>query len=179
MLSATSQYALRALAHLATLKDGETVLGSDLAQKTGIPKNYLSKIMVALGGAGIITASRGTGGGYRLACRPDEMPLAAVVVLFDRNFAKPSCLLGYNQVCSDENACPAHHTWRDTKTSILGFLESTTLAQIADHEGSRPRMKQADGDRKPSVLASDARAETEQYLQAGTIFHLTSFGMVI
>src|ERR1035437_7536228 len=108
MLSATSQYALRALAHLATLKDGETVLGKDLAKKTGIPKNYLSKILVALGRAGIIRASRGTGGGYQLVCRPEEMPVATAVVLFDRNFVKPACLLGYNQACSDENACTAH-----------------------------------------------------------------------
>lgn len=143
MLSATSQYALRALAYLATLKDGETVLGRDLAKKTGIPRNYLSKILVTLGGAGIITASRGTGGGYQLACRPEEMPLAAAVVLFDRNFVKPACLLGYNQVCSDENACPAHQAWRDTKTRILTFLESTTLAEIADHEGFHPQNPQS------------------------------------
>jgi Rrf2 family protein len=138
MLSATSQYALRALAHLATLKENETVLGRDLAKMTGIPKNYLSKILVTLGGAGIIRASRGTGGGYRLARRPEEMSLAAAVALFDKGFLKPACLLGYNQVCSDENACPAHQAWRDTKTSILRFLESTTLAEIADRPGPAP-----------------------------------------
>ena len=149
MLSATSQYALRALAHLATLEDGETVLGRDLAKKTGIPKNYLSKILVALGGAGIIRASRGTGGGYQLACRPDEMPLAAAVVLFDRNFVKPACLLGYNQVCSDENACPAHQAWRDTKACILNFLESTTLAEIADRQGFNPEKETSR--RKPKI----------------------------
>ncbi len=138
MLSATSQYALRALAHLATLKENETVLGRDLAKETGIPKNYLSKILVTLGGAGIIRASRGTGGGYRLARRPEEMSLAAAVALFDKSFLKPACLLGYNRVCSDENACHAHQAWRDTKTSILHFLESTTLAEIADRRGPAP-----------------------------------------
>lgn len=135
MLSATTQYALRALAHLATLKQGESVLGRDLAKITGIPQNYLSKILVALGGAGIIRASRGTGGGYQLACRPEETSLAAAVVLFDKNFAKPGCLLGYNQICSDETACPAHLAWRETKSCILSFLESTTLEEIADHDG--------------------------------------------
>lgn len=137
MLSATSQYALRALAHLAALQDGESILGRDLAKKTGIPQNYLSKILLTLGGAGIIRASRGTGGGYQLACQPEEMPLADAVVLFDRNFAKPECLLGYDQVCSDERGCPAHQAWRETKTCILNFLESTTLAEIANHEGYR------------------------------------------
>lgn len=153
MLSATSQYALRALAHLATLKNGESVLGKDLAKKTGIPKNYLSKILVALGGAGIIRATRGTGGGYQLACPPEEMPLAMAVAVFDRNFVKPACLLGYNQVCSDDNACPAHQAWRDTKTCILNFLESTTLAEIADHEGFHPPSKAERGQRKTKPRA--------------------------
>ena len=135
MLSATSQYALRALSHLATLKADETILGKDLAKKTGIPRNYLSKILITLGGAGIIQASRGTGGGYRLANPPQETPLAAAIFLFDRKFAKPACLLGYNRFCSDENACPAHHAWKETKTRILKFMESTTLAGIRDPDG--------------------------------------------
>lgn len=156
MLSATSQYALRALAHLATLKEGESVLGRDLAKKTGIPQNYLSKILIALGAAGIIRAARGTGGGYQLACQPEDTPLAAAVKLFDKNFVKPGCLLGYNQICSDETACPAHLAWRETKACILSFLESTTLAEIADHEGfptQTPQGRVGAGQRKTKPRA--------------------------
>jgi Rrf2 family iron-sulfur cluster assembly transcriptional regulator len=138
MLSATSQYALRALAHLASLKENETILGRDLAKRTGIPKNYLSKILVTLGGAGIIRASRGTGGGYQLAFRPEQIPLAEAVVLFDKNIVQSACLLGYNHVCSDATACPAHEAWRETKIYIQNFLESTTLNAIADHGDGRP-----------------------------------------
>src|ERR1035437_4192623 len=158
MLSATSQYALRALAYLATLKAGETVRGTDLSKQTGIPKNYLSKILVTLGGAGIIRASRGTGGGYQLARRPEEMPLMAAVALFDRNFVKPACLLGYNQVCSDETACPAHRAWRDTKVCIQGFLETTTLAQIADQQRFCP--ERATSRRQPPTKRSASRRTT-------------------
>ena len=45
MLSATSQYALRALVRLAAEPEGAAVLGRDLARECEIPANYLSKIL--------------------------------------------------------------------------------------------------------------------------------------
>ena len=67
MLSTTSQYAIRALSHLARMQHGEAVLGRDLAERASVPVNYLSKIMLVMRNAGLVQATRGAGGGYRLA----------------------------------------------------------------------------------------------------------------
>ena len=77
MLSTTSQYAIRALSHLARMQHGEAVLGRDLAERASVPVNYLSKIMLVMRNAGLVQATRGAGGGYRLA-RP-----AAAIRLID------------------------------------------------------------------------------------------------
>ena len=53
MLTITSQYALRALTHLAR-QAGEPVLGRDLAQSGEVPANYLSKVMLTLRNAGLV-----------------------------------------------------------------------------------------------------------------------------
>ena len=66
MISTTSEYALRALARLALLSNGSTMLARDLAEDAGIPRNYLSKVLLALRNAGILDSTRGSGGGYRL-----------------------------------------------------------------------------------------------------------------
>lgn len=66
MLTTTSEYALRALTHLTRLPKGGSMLGRQLAEGAGIPANYLSKILWTLGNAGIIDATRGNHGGYRL-----------------------------------------------------------------------------------------------------------------
>jgi Rrf2 family protein len=66
MLSITSQYALRALSHLAR-QSGEAVLGRDLARSVEIPANYLSKVLLTLRNAGLVATARGSGGGYRLS----------------------------------------------------------------------------------------------------------------
>ncbi len=131
MLSTTAQYALRALVNLSVLADGETVLGRDLAQKAAIPANYLSKILLTLGGAGIITATRGNGGGYRLQRRPEDVRLLDVVHLFDKARTCEGCLLGGDHLCADNTPCEAHEAWRGVRDAYLQFLETTTLATLA------------------------------------------------
>jgi Rrf2 family iron-sulfur cluster assembly transcriptional regulator len=128
MLSVTAQHALRALAHLASLPDGETVLGRDLARQAGIPANYLSKILWALGSAGIIDATRGSGGGYRLGRRAEDIRLFEVVDLFDKARAHTGCLLGPGE-CT--GTCPAHEAWRRVGQVYTRFLGGTTVADIA------------------------------------------------
>ncbi len=138
MFSTTCEYALRALVRLSQMPEGTAVLGRDLAQHADIPANYLSKILLALRNAGILTTARGTGGGYRLRKSPDEIRLIQVVELFDGARARPDCLLGIKD-CSDENPCPAHNAWRDVRNIYINFLETTTLAQISEPvNGSSP-----------------------------------------
>jgi Rrf2 family protein len=131
MFSATAQYALRALSELAAAGPEHRMLGRELAARSGVPANYLSKLLLTLGNAGLIGANRGTGGGYRLARRPDEILLAEVVELIDGGVAQPPCLLGLRPLCSDEDPCCAHQSWRGAKQAYLDFLHSTTLADIA------------------------------------------------
>lgn len=144
MISATSQYALRALAYLSAQPRDTLVRGQELSKKTGIPKNYLSKVLLVLGNAGIIEASRGSGGGYRLVAAPESIPLVRVVALFDRHVAKRGCLLGLRPSCTDEDPCTAHHAWKAAKTAYFDFLESTSLRDISRASGTQPRT------RKPS-----------------------------
>ena len=146
MLSVTSQYALRVLAYLAAQAPDSMVGGGELSRQTGIPKNYLSKILLVLGNAGIVEAVRGNAGGYRLACPPGEVPLIRVVELFERNVAKRACLLGLRRICSDEDPCTAHWAWRPAKSAFFNFLESSTLLDISSPAAPR-RMARTKGKR--------------------------------
>lgn len=131
MFSNTSQYALRALAFIASKYDSGAVLGRTIAQETGIPPNYLSKILVGLNNAGVVSAARGTGGGYALTAPPESITLDQIVAVFDRDVVNPSCLLGYSRPCTDENACSAHFVWKEKRECLVRFLHGTSLADIA------------------------------------------------
>src|SRR3989442_9830173 len=117
MLSTTSEYALCALTQLARLPAGASMLGRDLAEHAGIPANYLSKILWTLGNAGIIDATRGNGGGYRLKRGAGEIHLFEVVELFDRDRVRLACFLGGGKGCDCENPCTAHEAWRQVRTA--------------------------------------------------------------
>ncbi|MEE8526083.1 MAG: Rrf2 family transcriptional regulator [Thermoanaerobaculia bacterium] len=130
--SSTAEYALRSLSHLAE-RGGEdpAILGRDLAELTQIPANYLSKILLTLNRAGIVEATRGLGGGYRLRRPASEVYLAEVLELFDPPEGDSACFLGGGRVCSAENPCPAHDRWRLVRQTYLDFTRNTTLAEIA------------------------------------------------
>ena len=130
MISTTSQYALRALVHMARLPDGTTVLSRDLAGATQVPGNYLSKVLLTLRNAGFLQSTRGAGGGYRLNKPADHIYLIDVVELFEGSKAKPTCLLN-NRPCSEETPCNAHKVWRELSMVYNGFLVTTTLASVA------------------------------------------------
>ena len=107
------------------------MLGREIAEQAAIPANYLSKILWTLGNAGIIDATRGNRGGYRLKRSAAEVLLFEVVELFDRDRAQPACLLGGGKECDSDNPCTAHDAWRGVRTAYLNFLHTTTLADIS------------------------------------------------
>ena len=131
MLSITSQYALRALAHLAR-HPGGAVLGRDLAQTVEIPPNYLSKVLLTMRNAGLVDTTRGSGGGYKLRRPATEIHLIDVVELFEEiSRAKSCCFLGRTRTCSETTPCTAHFTVRGVLAAYLGFLIATPLSAIA------------------------------------------------
>ncbi len=136
MLSNTAEYALRALVQLARAQ-GQAILGRDLSELADVPANYLSKILLDLKRAGIVTAERGTGGGYRLARPARKVRLVEVVEIFDQARARPRCLLAAERECSDARSCSAHERWKKVRTEYIQFLESTSLADIARAPGPK------------------------------------------
>ena len=139
VFTATSTLAIRALAHLAAREEEAATLGRDLAAEVGVPAPYLAKVLATLARAGVLTASRGARGGYRLARPAATIALVEIVEPIEGKRVRPGCLLRPGQPCQEDNACSAHSAWSIAKTAYLEFLENTTLSDIrgADGEPSR------------------------------------------
>jgi Rrf2 family iron-sulfur cluster assembly transcriptional regulator len=141
MPNATTQHALRALVRLARAREGAITLGRDLAEQAGIPANYLAKILLTLGKAGLVEATRGQGGGYRLARGAAEIRLIEVLDLFEGAARQTACFLGENRACNDRDGCSAHAAWKHVQMEYLEFLRTQTIADIGG-TGPRPRSRQ-------------------------------------
>ena len=138
MLTTTSKYGLRVLVALAGTEGAAFVPGKSLAERTGVPRDYLAKILLALGNAGLVEAVRGRGGGYRLGRAADGIRLIDAVEVFEGVRTHPSCLLGIHDDCSDDHPCSAHEAFKDIRARYIAFLEETSIAHAASMEASSP-----------------------------------------
>jgi Rrf2 family protein len=131
MISATTEHAVRALIQLALLGRGGIVTGKQLSKTAGIPRNYLATILWSLGRAGIIQATRGTGGGYRLRRDAGQIRLTEVVDLFEHQRWRKGCFLNGGQQCKEAHPCTAHTAWVECREVLDRFLDRTTIAALA------------------------------------------------
>ena len=69
-LSATAEYALRAMTYLATLPAGASARASDLEAATHASAPYLTKVLRRLVVAGLLVSQKGHHGGFSLAKPP-------------------------------------------------------------------------------------------------------------
>ncbi len=129
MLSRTSEYALRAVIHLAQHEADWPVSGARIAESTGIPPKYLSKILGDLARVGILNSSPGKTGGFRLGRPAKQLTLSEVLAPFEQ-FEHRRCPFG-NQECSDVNPCLAHDQWKKVIETEQRFLLKTTVHDIA------------------------------------------------
>jgi Rrf2 family transcriptional regulator, iron-sulfur cluster assembly transcription factor len=127
VLSRTAEYALRAVLFLADR--GEPTSVDLIAERLDVPRNYLSKILHRLAREGVLSSTRGQGGGFRLAVAPDRLPLLRVLTPFDTMTGERRCLLGRPQ-CSDANPCPAHRQWKSVSEQVAEFFRERTVGDL-------------------------------------------------
>ena len=139
ILSQTAVYALRATLCLAS-HESTRLRVDDIAAGLEVPRNYLSKILHVLGHAGVVTSSRGPGGGFQLSKPAPQIMLAEVVERFDQLPEASGCLLGRPE-CSDRDPCPAHEQWKDISRSVKEFFLKTSIADLSPGGSPTARSK--------------------------------------
>ncbi len=90
-VSRKSEYALIAVQHLARrARDGVTSV-AELAQAENIPPDILAKVLQGLKRAGLLTAAKGAGGGYRLSRPVQNIDFLDVIRPFEEQLAVVTC----------------------------------------------------------------------------------------
>jgi Rrf2 family transcriptional regulator, iron-sulfur cluster assembly transcription factor len=130
MLNSSADYALRAVLFLARhAPNGGQSRVEAIAAATGVPRNYLGKVLHALARARVVTSVRGPRGGFRLAKGPCELTVADVTDPFQQISDRAVCLLG-NRPCDPDRPCDAHLRWRRMAQPVERFLHETTIAEL-------------------------------------------------
>jgi len=134
MLSATSEYAIRALIDLTRHEAEWPIPGPVIAERAGIPQRYLSKILGDLVRAGQLEGSRGKNGGFRMTRSPKDIRLSEVLIHFEPiSGNRRECPFG-NTECSDLDPCAGHHRWKVIREAYERFLRETSVYDVAFKE---------------------------------------------
>lgn len=156
VISRSSEYAIRALTHLACHDDGRHRLARDMAERLGIPAPFLGKVLQPLVAKGLLHSQRGRSGGFKLARKPEEIRLVDVVETLETLHPADTCLLGQSE-CKDEGACPLHAYWQVAARSFHERLRGTTLADLVAHRQTHPGCMYPDQDLESLRLTLERR----------------------
>lgn len=137
MFSQTTEYALRAMVHLAA-SVGRPQTVQQIALSTQVPQGYLSKVLQSLSRAGLIRSQRGLGGGFSLARPAAEIDIYAIVERVDPLQRIHSCPLGL--AAHAHQLCPLHKKLDQAMALVENALRETRLAELieGDSPATRP-----------------------------------------
>jgi Rrf2 family iron-sulfur cluster assembly transcriptional regulator len=132
-VSTRGDYAARALLSLALHPESSPTSVREIAERTVLPQPYLEQILLALKGAGLVQSKRGVGGGYVLARDAGEIRLSEIIRAVDGpitagDFAEPHT----DEACNHEGQCVLLTIWGAAGSHMREFLDSFSLADIAD-----------------------------------------------
>lgn len=134
VISQTAEYALRAVVYLGS-QVGQPVTTQRVAAATRVPMGYLSKVLQALGRAGLVEAQRGLRGGYVLARPLDELTILDVVKSVDPLQRITGCPLGLES--HDGSLCALHRRLDAGISMVESLFQSTTIDQLLHEHSSR------------------------------------------
>src|SRR4029079_9383692 len=137
-LSVRGEYALRALLVLGLNYDQPVVRIQTISEQQNIPKRFLEQILNDLKSAGVVQSKRGIAGGYRLARRPQEITLAAVVRHVEGALAPVSCVSErfYEKCsCPDESRCAIRSVMKEVREAVVKIVERVTVADLCERWG--------------------------------------------
>lgn len=126
ILSRKSDYGLRAALELARLYGSGFLPARQIAQAHGLPVAFVKKLMQALGRAGLVTATVGQQGGYRLARSPEQISIRELVEALEGNLSPVACLVP-DADCELVAGCPTRRVWSQIDRKIQRALQEISL----------------------------------------------------
>lgn len=130
--SRRTDYALKAMIYLASA-NGRRTAAPEIAEKMGLPVNYLRQALAALTKARLVVSSPSPTGGYLLARPAAEISILAIIEAIEGPFAPVNCMLREGP-CHWDDVCPMHPVWSGAMQTLADHLAAASLAEVAAND---------------------------------------------
>jgi Rrf2 family protein len=129
-ISSRCEYGLRAMVFLASRNGDEPVPLNEIATAEGMPPAFLERILARLRDAGLLSTTRGAGGGYRLARAATAISVGDVITAVEGPLSLIGCVPD-DGGCERSSGCASKAVWRKLDAAITGALDGITLDELA------------------------------------------------
>lgn len=130
-LSSMADYAVVTMSAAARHCGMVRVSAAQLAEETGLPAATVQKLVSKLSAAGLLKASRGAGGGLKLARPAAAISLAEIVEAVEGPIALTSCVESGKHDCTLEANCTVRPHWGAVNAAMRGALEAVSLTSLS------------------------------------------------
>ena len=110
---------------------GARLSATELAEETGVPLPTAQKLMQRLAAAGLLTGTRGAGGGYALAKSVTDISLADIVEAVEGPIAMTMCADGGVSDCALDAHCRVKPHMGIVGAKVRGALHAVSLLELA------------------------------------------------
>lgn len=132
-------YAIRALAYLASQPPGKIVPKVEIEKMQDIPSHYLSKIMKNLVDHGLVHSQLGAKGGFSLAKPAQSITVKEVYESVEGPLVLMQCLEKGGNYCLYPSVCTQISIWERAQALVANFLATVRMSEIVDTVGLRNR----------------------------------------
>lgn len=139
-LTTKGRYAVTAMLDLSLNYGAGAITLADISERQGISLSYLEQLFARLRKQGLVSSSRGPGGGYRLSRSAENITVLDVISAVDEKVDSTQCHGKHN--CHADEQCVSHELWESLSNQISSYLDGITLQQVVkDYERSRSSEK--------------------------------------
>ena len=104
-----------------------------ISQNQGISLSYLEQLFAKMRRSGLISGTRGPGGGYILSRDVDRISIADIVVAVDEPLDITEC--AGREDCQSGKRCLSHGLWSELSDQLYGFLAGISLGELMRQSG--------------------------------------------
>ncbi len=139
-ISTRTEYGIRVLVTLARVGETDSCLSlTEIAKREKLPHAYLEQLVGDLRRAGLVTATRGQSGGYRLARPSASIAMADAVRALEGPILEMPCAGASDlEHCDRPQPCSVHEVFQRVYESLSLSLSATSLAEVVATAGGPP-----------------------------------------
>lgn len=157
-LTTKGRYAVTAMLDLALHGELGPVPLASISERQEISLSYLEQLFSKLRRQGLVSSTRGPGGGYRVARSLEDIDVAEIIAAVSETVDATQC--GGAENCHSQGRCLTHDLWEDLSAQIEDFLRGVSLADMIAKHKERPLQRSSVVLQRDAVMVAPRSANS-------------------